>query len=146
MMSDNPDDPATDEENQEELLQVAELEGSINLSDPKSQRRQRKRVDNEAEQASKFWRDLFSTQVGRREMWKLLRMAQPDGTPFSPVFPCGPTGFPDPNAAWFRAGQYAIAQGYYQHWLQIDRDGTLLMLDEYDPRFAKPRKRSRQSP
>jgi hypothetical protein len=140
----DPDDVLPEEEGQEYQPEVVEQANAHNLLDARSVRRQRKRVDNETEQASKFWRELFSTPVGRREMWGLLRAAQPDGNPFMPPFACGPNGFPQPEATWFRAGQYALGQSFYQQWIWHARDGVLLMLDEHDPRFAKSRKRPRQ--
>ena len=143
-MIDDPEDPTTEDEADDELSTVAIEDGTRNLTDGRKIRRQRKRVDNDAEQASKFWRDVFSTQIGRREMWGLLRAAQSDGSPFTPPFVCGPNGFPQSEATWFRAGQYALGQSFYQHWMQNARDGVFLMLDEHDPRFATPRKRSRQ--
>lgn len=144
-MSDLPIEPEpTDEELQEELSRVAEQEGSLNLTDPRAQRRQRKRVDNETELASKFWCDVFSHPVGRREMWRMLTTAQSDGNPFTPPFACGPNGFPQPDATWFRAGQYALGQHFYQTWMQqAGVEAVKLMLDEHDPRFAK-RGKSRQ--
>jgi hypothetical protein len=140
-MSDEPIDPTDDEEipPQVELQQPTR-----NLEDVASERKRRKQIDNDAAQASKFWRDTFSTTVGRREMWKLLTAAQPDGNPFVPPFACGPSGFPQPEATWFRAGQYALGQHFYQTWLQHAREGVLAMLDEHDPRFVQQAAKRKQ--
>lgn len=140
-MSDHPD--SSPEEHPEEMPGVAEIEQTHNLNDAGEVRRRRKRIDNEHEQAAKFWRDVFSTTVGRREMWGLLKATQPDGNPFDPSFPCGPNGFPQPEATWFRAGQYALGQAIWQSWLRLAPDAAVLMLQENDPRFIQPRKRPR---
>lgn len=134
------DDPPPEED----PPKVAEQEETHNLLDPTRRRKQLKRIDIEAEEASMFWRDVFSTTVGRREMWGLLRDAQPDGNPFVPPFACGPNGFPQSEATWFRAGQYALGQHFYQRWIQLARDGALLMLDEHDPRFVHTAKARRK--
>lgn len=140
-MSDHPDIPP--EEQPDELPTVAEYPETLNLNDTAQQRRQRKRVDTERDLDAKFWRDVFATTVGRRCMWSLLRAAQPDGDPFTPPFPCGPNGFPQPEATWLRAGQYALGQNYWQQWLSYSPDGALLMLQENSPVFARWRKKPR---
>jgi hypothetical protein len=136
------DDPIPEEE--EEIPSVADPEGAHNLLDARANRRTRKRIDNEAELASKFWRDVFSTPVGRREMWRLLSSGS-NGDPLRPPFALGPSGFPQPEATWFEAGRYATAQTWLQIWSIYAREGVFAMLDEHDPRFAKPRKARRIS-
>ena len=139
-VSDDPNDPPVEDDTPPGVETPATAH---NLNDVGHERRRRKRIDNEYEQASKFWRDVFSTTVGRREMWGLLKATQPDGNPFDPSFPCGPNGFPQPEATWFRAGQYALGQTIWQSWLRLAPDAAVLMLQENDPRFIQPRKRPR---
>jgi hypothetical protein len=85
--------------------------------------------------AQQFWKAVFASEVGRREMWRVLEACHT----FSPVFACGPTGFPQPEATWFHAGEQAVGQRLYQSWALLDRAGMFAMLDEHDPRFTKPK-------
>lgn len=133
------------EDPEEHLPEVEEQDDTLNLTDKIKLRSQRKRVDNEADQAAKFWREIFATTIGRRELWKLLQASQPDGDVFTPPFACGPNGFPQPEATWMRAGQYALGQHIWRYWLEHAPDGAVLMLEEHDRRIAAARKRSRKS-
>jgi hypothetical protein len=135
-MSDDP----TPEDEEEIHHAVAKSAEARNLNDQASENKQRKRVDNEAELASRFWRGVFSTPVGRREMWGLLKACQPNGDPFDVPFACGPNGFPQDQATFVRLGQYQIGQMFFQSWLKLDLEGTILMLRENSDRFPKPRK------
>ena len=83
-----------------------------------------------------FWRSVFSVPVGRREMWAVLERCGTFETPFA----ASPTGFPDPVAAWHRAGQHSLGNSLYLSWLRLDPDGVNLMLREHHPQLKKPEK------
>ena len=113
------------------------LPETTNLTDPKAVRRSRDKQKREQQEEDSFWRSVLNDKTGRRVMWHFVNTVCHG---FTPPFKCGPNGFPQPEATWFRAGQYALGQGWYQHWMQHDRDGVLLMLDEHDPRFKGRKK------
>ena len=94
----------------------------------------RKRHDREA---AEFWKGIFDSEVGRREMWAILN----DAGAFNTRFACGPTGFPDANATWFHAGSQAFGQGLYQKWLARDPVAVAAMHHENDARFTEPKKK-----
>jgi len=110
------------------------LPETTDLTDPKSQRRSRDKLRREAQEEESFWRAVFNDKIGRRVMWRLLH---DDCHGFTPPFACGPNGFPQPEATWFKAGQYSIGQRLYQRWLHMARDGFALTMEEHDPRFVK---------
>jgi hypothetical protein len=134
-MSDSPDDA---EEREEDPIPVE----TVDLTDPVKYRQSRDKVKREAQEEESFWRSVFDSKIGRRVMWRLL---QDDCHGFSPPFACGPNGFPQHDATWFQAGQYAIGQRLYQRWRHMVRDGVALMEDENDPRFMKARPERRRS-
>lgn len=115
---------------------------TVDLTDPTKYRRSRDKVKREAQEEESFWRSVFNDKIGRRVMWQLLR---DDCHGFSPPFACGPNGFPQPEATWFQAGQYAIGQRLYQRWRHAVREGVTLMEDENDPRFMPPKAERRRS-
>ena len=117
------------------------LPETTNLTDPKSVRRARDRQKREAQEEESFWRAVFNDRIGRRVMWRLLTE---DCKGHSPPFACGPNGFPQPEATWFSAGQYAVGQLLWQRWRHMARDGVYLMEEEYDPRFMKLKPQRRQ--
>jgi hypothetical protein len=92
-------------------------------------RRTRRRVNLAVE----FWRDVFASEVGRAEMWKLLQ----DTHAFEERFACGPNGFPQTEATWFHAGEMAFGLRLYHSWLALDHAGVALMHSENDSRFPK---------
>lgn len=97
-------------------------------------RKAERRKKREQREAEEFWRAVFSTPIGRREVWRILTEA---GT-FEIKFGCGPTGFPDPNATWFHLGQRELGQRLYHGWQFRLPDEIRLMHAENDPRFQKP--------
>lgn len=130
---DPPDDPDDELPSEQPTVDAASREGV---------RKQERRQDREEREATEFWRTVFADPVGRREMWRLLR----DLHPFEERFACGPSGFPQPEATWFEAGKQAVGLHLYHHWTRVAREGVLMMLDEHDPRFAKPKRRKRDRP
>ncbi len=123
---DEPDDQPDD-------LFPAEPE-QANAANPAAIRRQRTRSKIQAKQGAAFWRMALSTKSGRHELYRVLESSHA----FEDRFACGPNGFPQPEATWFQAGEKGLGQRLFLTWLRIDRDGVFLMLDENDPRFAKP--------
>jgi len=89
-------------------------------------RGQRRRQAVEREEARRFWREVFASEIGRREMWGLLQAAHT----FSPVFACGPNGFPQAEATWYEAGQQGFGQRLWRTWLQFDPEGVVRMMQE----------------
>lgn len=109
-------------------------------ADPKRVKRQQRRSSREKREGDEFWRGVFSTDVGRREMWRILVAAGYRSERFGATA----TGFPDPNATWFRAGIQSVSRHLFDEWQALDYEGVYLMLVENDPKFAKaklPRKR-----
>lgn len=88
-----------------------------------------------ARESEKFWRDIFESELGRREMWGLLQSAHA----FEERFACGPNGFPQVEATWLHAGEQALGQRLYQTWLVRFPELVALMHSENDVRFQKPK-------
>lgn len=138
-MSDHPEDP-------DDEAPIVNPQPARNLRDHKQRRQQLKQIDNEADLASKFWRDVLGTTVGRREMWSILRACAPEGSdPFALPFRTS-HGIPFDAAMWASAGQYHIAQKLFQSWLKLDVQGTILMLEENSPHFKKPPEKKHRGP
>ena len=111
--------------------------GSVgdNAGDPVAVRRRAKKLKYDESEAQQFWRSVFASEAGRREMWNILG---PGCCHVSDVkFACGPNGFPQPEATWFQAGEQSIGERLLNSWLKLDREGVFQMLDEHDPRFTK---------
>lgn len=111
-----------------------------NLDELRRYERKKDRVRREDREAKEFWRGVFESKVGRREMWKLVAGAF-DG--LKTVFAVGPTGFPDPLASWHHRGIQDIGLRLYHQWLVDCPDLVGLMRRENDPLLKKP-KRQRQ--
>jgi len=80
----------------------------------------------EAREAADFWRACLADPVGRREIYKALNLGEAFASPFA----ASGLGFPDPNAAWFRAGQISIGQRFYQMLAIVARDELFKLQDE----------------
>lgn len=96
-------------------------------------RRSKKLQERDSE---RFWNAVFQTELGRREMYGLLR----DAKAFEVRFACGPNGFPQPEATWFQAGESEWGRRMADTWMARHPEEYLLMLRENDPRFQKGRK------
>lgn len=91
-------------------------------------------------ESERFWDAVFASAVGRREMWGILQACHA----FEDTFACGPNGFPQPEATWFKAGEAAIGRRMYQTWLVRHTESVAAMHRENDPQFAPPAKPKRQ--
>lgn len=116
---------ADDTEDEKPALDVADAATEEGL---RTQRKKRKRKDDRSKE---FWRSILADEVGRAEVWELLR----SGGAFETPFAIGPNGFPQPEATWCRAGVRDFVLGLYQRLLAIDLEGTRLMLIEHDNQF-----------
>lgn len=117
-MSDDPEDslpPQPDEQS-----------GAVNAADPVAIKRVRRRIKKAEDDAGEFWREVFSTPIGRREMWGILA----SGGAFDERFATGPNGFPQPEATWCQAGEQRLAFRLYLSWMKLCPDGVGLMLKE----------------
>ena len=119
------DEPAADAEHVEPILDVG---------DPVAVRKRAKKLKFDRREAVDFWRTVFASPVGRREMWGILAACHFNDTKFQ----CGPNGFPQSEATWYALGEQSIGRRLSDSWALLDRDGYFRMLDEFDPRFAKP--------
>ncbi len=104
-------------------------------ANPKRLKQQQRRAELDAIEAEEFWKFVFASPVGRREMWGLLKQA---GV-LDARFGAGPTGFPDAYASFFRAGIKAVSDNFLDQWTIRDFEGVRLMRIEHDPRFPKPK-------
>jgi len=115
-----------------ELSEIPDAASATGLR--KSQERARQQKD----QSKEFWQAILDTPIGRLEVWKLLE----DAHAFETRFACGPSGFPQPEATWFHAGEQDFGLRLYQKLLVVAPESVLQMHRENDNRFAiaKPRR------
>lgn len=118
-----------DDEDDPSIEQEAPLHDA---GDPKAVKKRLSKAQLAKRESERFWRDVFATEVGRREMWALLR----DTGALTVEFSCGPNGFPQPEATWFKTGQREFGLRLYRSWLRLDRDGVFAMHEDNDPDFA----------
>ena len=112
-------------------------EDATNSKRRETKQRAQRRQQLEGEQ---FWRQIFCSEVGRREMWRLI--AGPEGAhAFETRFMAGPAGIPDPNASWHARGEQDFGLRLYHAWLRDNPAGIALMHAENDPRFSVTRRR-----
>lgn len=83
-------------------------------------------------EARAFWRGVLKNKVGRAEIWKVLSV----GHAFEAKFGCSPSGFDNPYATWFHAGEQSAAHAIWIYLLKIDKDGCIAMMEENDPSFS----------
>ena len=126
-MSDDPEDPPEDE------IEPLELEQTEDVGSPRAVRKRKVTAAVQQRDADRFWLGIFQSEIGRREMWKLLAAMHP----FETKFACGPNGFPQPEATWHALGEQALGLRIYQTWAAKFPLETMAMLTEHDPRFAK---------
>lgn len=133
-MTDEPPDDFTEDAAQPPRADdpIANMPDAAN---PRGIRRQVRKKETADEKASRFWIVALSDPIGRLEMWKLLEAAGWR----TQAFEVGPNGFPQQNASWFKAGQREYGLWLYHKLMATARDGVLTMLEENDPRFAKPK-------
>lgn len=104
--------------------------------DPVEVSRRRRTAKFKEREAAQFWEAIFATELGRREIYKILR----DSKAFEDRFACGPNGFPSPEATWFQAGESSWGRRMVDSWLVTHTAMFALMLRENDPRFKKDSK------
>lgn len=92
---------------------------------------QKEKLKNHDQLVAEFWRAVLADKIGRSEVWRILQ----SGGAFKAPFACGPNGFPQPEATWFKAGQQALVLGEYQRLMRLDLDGLKQMLLENDKDF-----------
>jgi hypothetical protein len=107
---------------------------TVDVADPRAQRRQRKQQEITTENADAFWNRVFADPVGRSEMWAILSGLGTFKREFGHF-----NGLPHEQLAWYAAGQKDFGQTLYHSWLKAARDGVNLMLDEHHPDFVKPK-------
>ena len=95
-------------------------------------------TDEDERDREAFWNSVIATPIGRKFIWEFLAMdCHFEETRFS----VGPNGFPQSESTWFEAGRQDIGQRLAKSLQKRCRDLYLVMLDENDPAFARPRKR-----
>jgi hypothetical protein len=109
--------------------------GHVDAADPVVHRKRLTKAALRHRDVQRFWQQVFSDPIGRSEMWGILEQA---GT-FADRFGVGPNGFPQPEASWFHMGQKSLGLRLFQSWQALTREGVLLMQDENDPRFTRPK-------
>ena len=107
---------------------------TVDVADPRAQRRQRRQQELTTENADAFWGRVFADPIGRAEMWAVLKGLGTFERSFGHF-----NGLPHEQLAWYSAGQKDFGQTLYHSWLKAARDGVNLMLDEHHPDFAKPK-------
>lgn len=118
-----------DPDSEDETAEAVKLDDA---SDRKAVRRKQNKTKFAAQEAARFWRSVFASEVGRREMWGILQATHA----FETRFACGPSGVPQTEATWFHAGQQEIGQRLYHSWMRMDYAGVFQMLVEHDSNFA----------
>lgn len=133
-MSDGDEAPEQDDDDHLEL-QIA------SAADPPEMRQLKARHRRETRDGDQMWRSVLGTEVGRRELWKILREA---GTFEDRFALAGQLQMPVGEQTWFHAGEKSFGLRLYHQWLKIDHQNIYLMHLENDPRFSVPRPPSRK--
>lgn len=132
MTDDDPPDIAPDEDDD---APPAADQPTVSAVKPPSRRAQA-RAGRDVREQHEFWTAVLASDIGRREIWRMLAA----GHPFETRFGVGPNGFPQPEASWIHRGEQDLALRFFFTLQRIDPQGVLLMQTEHDPRFAKPRR------
>lgn len=132
-----PDEPET--ETLDTIISPSN-QPTVDVGTPKGRNKQEREIDLRRLETEAFWKQVFATIVGRREMWKI--MGEGLGA-FKSEFAAAPGGVPDRDATWHRRGQHDYGFGLYLQLQMIVPEGLRLMLEENDPRFKKPETKSR---
>lgn len=115
------------------MIDEDEPQSPPDAADLKTAEKLKRRLRKEAREAQAFWRGVLADQIGRREVWRLLR----DAHVFETRFACGPNGFPQPEATWFHAGEQDFGQRLYRALLRMDLAGVTAMHREHDQDFVE---------
>jgi hypothetical protein len=135
-----PDDPPLGDDEPEDPSAAEET--TVDAADKANLREQKRRHKRAGDEAADLWHAVFATPIGRREMWKLLHE---DMHAFETRFGAGPNGAPDPYATWYHRGQQDLGVRLYQRWMALEPTAIVLMHQENDPRFVKPKRRRKES-
>lgn len=125
------DEPQDDDTQADDDLVAAE-QHTVSAARPGLTRSQVTRRQREQREQAQFWTVALSTEIGRREIWRLLDA----GHPFETRYGVGPNGFPQVEATWLHRGEQDFALRLFFTLQRIDPEGVLLMQTEHDPRFA----------
>jgi hypothetical protein len=128
-MSDEYDDPPVPEPVSDESGEDAQP----SAVDPEAHRKIRNRKKREAMERDEFWRAIFSTETGRREMWGLLSRLHP----FNARMGTTPSGAPDERTTWMFLAEQLVGQHIFQEWFGRHPEFVMLMRQENDPAFKK---------
>ena len=116
-------------------------EPTVDAGSPKVYRRRKRDAEIDQRENDNFWRRALADPVGRRELYRFIASCGTFSTPFA----CGPNGFPQPEATWFKAGEKATGQRFFDSLVVLDRVNFYKMLDECDPRFARREAKAKES-
>jgi hypothetical protein len=97
------------------------------------------RIRREQREAQAFWKAVFDSEVGRREIWRKVFSAEASHT-FETRFLSGAVGFPDPNASWYARGEQDLGLRLFHTLQALNPDGVLAMQREHDPRFVQAKR------
>lgn len=111
-----------------------------NAADPVRIERARQRADFREDQRADFWKKTLSTELGRQVMWEVLQGMHT----FEERFAATPSGFPDPNASWFQAGEKAAGWRLYDAMRKAALEEVWLMHEECDSYFQAQKKTRRK--
>ena len=78
-----------------------------------------------------FWVAVLSSDIGRREIYGILR----ENGAFEAIFGVGPSGIPQPEASWYNAGRRDTVQRLFFTLQRYAYHQTFQMMAEHDPRF-----------
>ena len=109
--------------------------GPVDAADPVAHRKRLTKAALRHREIERFWQRVFDDPVGRAEMWGILQQA---GT-FEDRFGVGPNGFPQPEQSWFHMGARSLGLRLFLSWGALARNGVMMMQDEHDPRFTRPK-------
>lgn len=123
-----------DDDRSETELPPLDERDVVDASSEEGQRRAQRNRKRRERREREFIQSMLADDRGREFLWGLVQKG------FETPFACGPTGFPQPEATWFKAGASADALGLYHRLLAADFEGTRLMLAEHDSRFKKAAK------
>lgn len=104
-----------------------------NAADPVQNRKYEDRRKKEDRETAEFWRSVMALPTGRRVMWGLIR----DAHAFEVRFACGPTGFPNPDATWFQAGQSDVGFRLWKTLRKHAPKDAMTMEAEHDREMSR---------
>lgn len=111
-----------------------------NAAEPNQIRRRKETVKRRQQQAAEFWRAVFGSEVGRREMWGIL-----DSTgAFAQRFGTAPNGAPEPIETQRQEGEHRAGFRLFLSWLALEPALAQQMIVENDPILASAAKAGRK--